>query len=111
MNADDNLIPNKIIMLCEAINFRIEKYSINEASFVSNDEFQDMLLMPVFQIGELANSVSDNLKAEHNEIPWCEIVTFRNIIAHDYGVVDPIWAWNTITIDIPTLKQQIEDIV
>ena len=111
MNADDNLILNKIIKLCEAINFRIEKYSINEASFVSNDEFQDMLLMPVFQIGELANSVSDNFKAEHNEIPWREIVTFRNIIAHDYGVVDPMWAWNTITIDITTLKHQIKNIV
>ena len=67
-----------------------------------------MLLMPIFQIGELSNALSDGYHESHRAIPWHAIRGFRNIIGHDYGVVEPLWAWNTIQYDIPKLKEFLE---
>ncbi len=35
-------------------------------------------------IGEAANKLSDDLKAQYPEIPWRDIVDFRNVLAHHY---------------------------
>ena len=107
MNECESVILKEIIAHCDSIEERIEKYSIDENSFIDNGEFQDMLLMPIFQIGELANSLPKDFRDKQRNIPWREIIGLRNIIAHDYGIVDPAWAWNTITIDIPNLKEMI----
>ena len=111
MNESDLNTLKEIISHCESIENRITKYSIDEHAFIATEEFQDMLLMPVFQIGELANSLSDELKEKHHHIPWHEVIGFRNIIAHDYGIVDPLWAWNSISVDIPSLKKMIEGLL
>lgn len=67
-----------------------------------------MLLMPLFQIGELSGALSEEYRGSRLEIPWHAIRGFRNIIGHDYGIVDPLWAWNTIQCDIPILRAFLE---
>ena len=46
-------------------------------------------------IGEAARLVSPDLKAQHPEIPWRQIVAQRNVLAHDYGEIkqDRIGWW------------------
>ena len=66
------------------------------------------LQIMVFQIGELSGALSAEYTESHRDIPWPAIRGFRNIIAHDYGVVDPLWAWNTIQFDIPKLQEFLE---
>lgn len=63
-----------------------------------------MLLMPLFQIGEFAGALSDEYVVSARSVPWHPIRGFRDIIAHGYGIVDPLWAWNTIEADIPSLR-------
>lgn len=89
MNEREGIILKEIVAHCNSIEERIGKYSIDENSFVDNNEFQDMLLMPVFQIGELANSLPKDFRDKQTDIPWREIIGLRYIIAHDYGIVDP----------------------
>ena len=86
------------------IDARIDEFHIDEHSFIENTALSDMLLMPVFQIGELVGALTDEYVDSCRQIPWRAIRGFRNIIAHDYGVVDPLWAWNTIESDIPSLR-------
>lgn len=104
MNETDKQILGRLLEYCESIDDRITQFKIDEAAFVENSAFFDMLLMPVFQIGELSGALSDEYQQSHRVIPWHAIRGFRNIIGHVYGVVDPVWAWNTITCDIPVLK-------
>ena len=108
MNETDRVILFQLHEFCQKIEDRIAEFEIDEASFVSNSAFFDMLLMPIFQIGELAAALSDEYRECHREIPWHALKGFRNIIGHDYGVVDPQWAWNTIQSDIPVLKAFLE---
>jgi uncharacterized protein with HEPN domain len=35
-------------------------------------------------MGEASRRISDELKAEHPEIPWGRIISQRNVIAHEY---------------------------
>ena len=109
MNDSDWLVLRQICVHCKSIERRIADFAIDGQSFVDNDAFFDMLLMPVFQIGELAGALSQEF-VEEDEMPWHAIRGFRNIIAHDYGVVDPLWAWNTIQADIPALYNHLKRI-
>lgn len=111
MNARDNELLSQMLDYCLKIERRVHEFSIDEEAFVDNSAFADMLLMPVFQIGELAHGLSDEFCDEHDVIPWQAIRAFRNIIAHDYGVVEPLWAWNTIRVDIPVLEEFLQSVI
>lgn len=104
MNASDRQILSCLLEYCERIESRIAEFGIDEERFVGNSAYFDMLLMPLFQIGELAGALSDEYVVSARSVPWHAIRGFRNIIAHDYGIVDPLWAWNTIEADIPSLR-------
>lgn len=103
MNKPDAEILEQLLVYCTKIEQRIVEYRIDEEKFLSDSACFDMLLMPLFQIGELTGALSTEFVEGHPEIPWRAIVGFRNVIAHDYGVVDPMWVWNTIASDIPAL--------
>ena len=59
MKDHDKDLLYQMLSYCTKIGERIEAYSIDEDEFVGNTALQDMLLMPIFQIGELANALSD----------------------------------------------------
>lgn len=109
MNEADKLVLEQLLKYCHAIEQRIADYGIDENKFTEDSALFDMLLMPVFQIGEAAGALSTEYTKSHRDIPWSAIRGFRNIIAHDYGVVDPLWAWNTIQCDIPSLQTFLEE--
>ena len=100
-----------MLSYCEKIERRIGGFGIDEDAFVGNSAYADMLLMPVFQIGELAHGLSDELCGASEQIPWHAIKAFGNIIARDYGVVDPLWSWNTIQVDIPALAESLRSML
>lgn len=111
MNESDRLVLEQMLDYCDKIDERIEAFGIDEDSFVSNSAHFDMLLMPIFQVGELVNALSDEFVESDRDIPWHAIRGFRNIIGHDYGVVDPLWAWNTVQVDIPGLARHLRELI
>jgi uncharacterized protein with HEPN domain len=71
----------------------LQQYSItNQQSLVSVSEsnmvFQKAILMSVGYIGELSKKLDGDFKTEHPEIHWRRLGTSRNIIFHDYDIVD-----------------------
>lgn len=107
MNDNDYSVLNLMLEYCERIRERISRYSIDEDTFENDDAHADMLLMPVFQIGELVSKLSDECIEELSDIPWHQIRGFRNIIAHDYMKVQATWAWDTIETSIPELEKRL----
>lgn len=47
-------------------------------------------------IEETANKLTAELKVRHPHIAWRAMYTMRNIIAHDYGSIDPVQLWRTV---------------
>ncbi len=86
------------------------------AEFISGCDFEafqesELLRSAVAQklgiIGEAAAPVSEDLTARHPEIPWPQIVAFRNILIHAYFGIDWEVVWLAATERCPVLRGQI----
>jgi uncharacterized protein with HEPN domain len=64
-------------------------------------------------IGEAANNVSDEFKSLNPEIPWRDLVDFRNVLAYHYWAVSLEVVGKAIKDEdkLPTLKRQIESLI
>jgi len=94
--------------IAEAIE-RIEKYASKGRETFEDDELiQNWILHHLQVIGEAARAISDELKDEHDQMPWLQIVGMRHILVHRYFEVDPDLIWSVVEDDVPVLKQQIE---
>jgi uncharacterized protein with HEPN domain len=91
---------------CDAVTSRIEKYAVTEERFLTESDLADLLLMPLLQIGELALRLSQEYRDENPEIPWKQIMEFRNVIVHDYDRVILPWAWSDVEDDLPVLAER-----
>lgn len=90
---------------------RVERHHVTEERFFADSEIQDMLLMPLSQIGERAKRLSPEFKERHLEIPWREITGMRDIIDHDYDNINLAVAWTTILKDIKPLMDRCESML
>jgi uncharacterized protein with HEPN domain len=62
-------------------------------------------------LGEAAKSLSPQLRRQFPDIPWRAIAGMRDKITHHYFGVDYEAVFETITVDIPVLKQGITAIL
>ena len=63
----------------------------------------------LMQIGELAKSaLSDAAKAQISTIPWVQLYGMRNRIVHGYSGVKMNIVWDTVQIDLPKLKEELQ---
>ncbi|HPE49961.1 MAG TPA: DUF86 domain-containing protein [Methanothrix soehngenii] len=98
----------RLLDIAEAIE-RIEKYASKGREAFEDDELiQNWILHHLQVIGEAARAISDELKNEHDEMPWQQIVGMRHILVHRYFEVDTDLIWSVVEDDVPALKQQIE---
>jgi len=58
-------------------------------------------------IGEESKKINEDLKEEHNSIPWHLIAGLRNRIAHDYRSIDPNISFDIIRNYLPDLKKEL----
>jgi uncharacterized protein with HEPN domain len=63
-------------------------------SFLQNRDEQALTAFRLSIIGENANKLSQELKSRHPELPWAEMVAFRNIVSHEYHRVNPERVWD-----------------
>ena len=69
------------------------------------------LSMSIGIIGEAASKVSPDVQAAHPDITWPQIIGMRNRIIHAYFEVNLDILWDTVTIGLPDLVTQIENIL
>ena len=57
------------------------------------------------------SGLSEFFMKRHPEMEWRAIINLRNIVAHDYGKVDPELLWEIVTEEVPKLKEFCEEII
>jgi uncharacterized protein with HEPN domain len=77
---------------------------------VGDDLVRSAVLHKLTVVGEAAARISSELRQSYPEIPWADIVEFRNIAVHAYFSVDWRLVWNVAVSDAPALKRDIEAI-
>lgn len=77
--------------------------------FEANDQKDfNACLLQLLHIGEQVNRISQQTRQTYNQIPWQTIKAFRNIIAHDYTGIDKLLVFDTLQLQLPFLKVEIE---
>jgi uncharacterized protein with HEPN domain len=61
--------------------------------------------------GEAAAHVSEATRNKLPQIPWARIVGMRHRLVHVYFEVDLDLVWDTITLDLPPLIEELEKIL
>lgn len=84
---------------------------LNYEKFVEDWRSQDVIIRNLEIIGEAANRIDNDVKEKYPEVQWIYATAMRNFLIHKYFDVDVKAVWNTIEIDIPVLKIQIQKIV
>ena len=78
---------------------------------MSNDiQCQDAIVRRFEIIGEAASRVSEVTKTDLAILRWKEMVGMRNILIHEYDVVDVDVLWDTVKNDLPDLIKELEQV-
>ncbi len=72
---------------------------------------QSAVLHRLALLSEACRGLSPQLREAHSEIPWEQIIAFRNVVVHQYFGIDLDLVWSTITGDIAPLASSLESIV
>lgn len=94
-----------MIKYCEEIEEYVARFGDNFDTFYTDKAYKGACSLDILQIGELSGSLTEEFRATTKEIPWREIKSMRNIVAHGYGSLDADTTWKTIKEDIPFLKE------
>ena len=93
-----------------AIDLRrvIAEKDLTRQVIMSDRFYQWATALPLLQIGEYVDRLSDEYKEEHNEVDWIAIENLRHRLVHDYVGIK----WNMIAEivfdDLPELIEQLE---
>lgn len=104
---DEKNIAKMVSLIC-----KIESYTkdLDFDGFAKDDMLVEACVFNLAQLGEVAHKVSNEIISLHPEIAWNDMYGLRNRLVHDYEGVKPIVVWEIISIDLPVLRSQLENI-
>jgi uncharacterized protein with HEPN domain len=85
--------------------------TLNYPEFVEDERTSLAVERLLENIGEAARHVSSELQDRHAEIPWQGIIGMRNVLAHQYGVVDQRKVWQAAREGIAALIPLLEALI
>ncbi len=105
----DELYLADIVEAADAIEGFIN--NISRDDFLTSDLLRSAVLQKLMIIGEAAARLSGAFRQQHPDVPWSDIVGFRNIAVHAYFSVDWKIVWVAATKDAPILRQMVVDLL
>ena len=72
---------------------------------------QSAVLHRLALLGEACRGVSPELREAHPEIPWAQIIAFRNVVIHEYFGIDLELVWAIVAEHIATLGARLSSVV
>jgi uncharacterized protein with HEPN domain len=88
---------------------RIDEYTERDRErFFSSTLVRDAVVRNLQTLAESSQHLSSALKEAYRSVPWRDISGFRNILVHDYLGVDPEVIWSVIDLDLPGLRDALE---
>ena len=77
-------------------------------TFERDEKTVDAVLRNIEVIGEAAKNVPDDVRSEHDAVPWAEMAGMRDKLIHGYATIELEIVWQTVENDIPTLIPKLE---
>lgn len=103
---DDSYYIKKCLEQINAIiNYTKDK---SYEDMMSDEQLIDATLFRLIQLIENVKSISIEFKEKHSEIPWGNIMGFRNGIVHEYGKTNYVTVYEIVSSSIYQLKEVFE---
>lgn len=109
MKSKDRIIIQKIIQYIDDVENYVS--GIEAKDFLDDKKTITACAFTVSQIGEIVKEITDETINKYKNIPWNSIKGMRNRIVHDYENVDLSVLWGTIKESLPSLKDELKDII
>ena len=97
---------------------KIYKYALELQQYITDNQVQRedlqeqpmqwLVTTPLSNIGEQARHLSKQYIEEHSEIPWLDIASLRNRLAHDYDGTNWQMIANMLFVDLPQLIESLK---
>ena len=100
---NDKYYSEKAIESIDAIERYVGAKTYDE--FLEDDELIDAVMFRLVQMIENIKNLSASFKDNNPQIPWGDVIGFRNGIVHEYGKTDYSTVYETITSDIFELRE------
>lgn len=94
-----------IIKHCIAIEDTKKHFGNSYKEFEENNIYQNAILTPVTQIGELVKRLPEEFRNNYTEIPWRNIAGMRDIVVHNYETIDKLILWNVADKETGKIKE------
>ncbi len=101
---DNKVYIDLVIAACKKISEYIG--GLDEAAFLKQSMVQSAVIMQLQVVGEEAKKLDDDTK-DQIEVPWKMIIGLRNIIAHEYFLLELETIWKIASINIPELEEKL----
>jgi uncharacterized protein with HEPN domain len=105
----DDLYLNDIIEATDHIAAFIARADFE--AFQKSEIMRSAVVQKLAIIGEAAARLSEALRVSHPQVPWPQIVAFRNILIHAYFGIDWDEVWRAATNRCPILREQVTGII
>ena len=80
-------------------------------AFFSDMLVQSAILHRLALLGEACRTLSPGLREAHPEIPWAQIIAFRNVAIHEYFGVDLDLVWAIVADHVDSLGASLDSIL
>ena len=106
LDAADQALLSDIRLACEhALDF---VKGASHTAYLKDLKTQRAVERELEILGEASRALSEPAKAQFKDVPWKAIIGLRNVLAHNYGRVDPNRIWETVQQELPPLKKRLE---
>lgn len=98
--------------ILDAIN-SIHKFTsgMDKKAFIEDEIVISAVIRMLEIIGEAVKNISKELRQKYLDIPWKKITGTRDNLIHEYFNVDLDLVWKTISINLPELKEKVNEII
>lgn len=87
---------------------RIARYTTEGRASLEDDRTYDAVLRCLTIVGEALGGLSDATYGQLASLPPGLPKAQRNLIVHEYWRIDPDEIWQTIVVDLPALRRDVE---
>jgi uncharacterized protein with HEPN domain len=101
----DSVYIKQILDCIERIEDHVAGMSADD--FYADTKTQDAAAYLIGVIGEAANKLSEEARKKYANIPWNQVRGMRNRLFHDYRGTDWSIVWQTVAVELPSLKKEL----
>ena len=80
-------------------------------AFLADRKTVDAVVRNFEVLGEAAKRIPEEVRNRAPDIPWRRIAGFRDVLIHQYEVVDPAEIWVVVERDLPDLRKTMLDLL